>query len=134
MPYDLRTVDIGRGEPFEPSFLAISPNNRRPAIIDPDGPDGAPISVFESGAIRQYLARKSGRFGGDAPREQVTVSEWLFWQMGGLGPMAGQAHHFRLSAPEKIPYAIDRDANEVNRLFGVMNKLLASHEACVGWV
>jgi GST-like protein len=109
------SAGIGRGEQFEPSFLATSPNNRRPAIIGPDGPDGAPISVFESGAILQYLARKSGRFGGDAPREQVAVSEWLFWQMGGLGPMAGQAHHFRLYAPAKIPYAIDRYTNEVNR-------------------
>jgi GST-like protein len=145
LPYDLHMVDIGRGEQFEPSFLAVSPNNRMPAIIDPDGPDGAPISAFESGAILQYLARKTGRFGGETDRERVAVSEWLFWQMGGLGPMAGQAHHFRLYAPETIPYAIDRYTNEVNRLFGVMNKRLASHEylagaysiadmACVGWV
>jgi GSH-dependent disulfide-bond oxidoreductase len=115
-----------------------------PAIVDPDGPDGQPISVFESGAILQYLAGKTGRFGGDTPRGRVAVSEWLFWQMGGLGPMAGQANHFRVYASEKIPYAIDRYTNEVNRLFGVMNRRLADHEflagpysiadmACVGW-
>jgi glutathione S-transferase len=89
-------VDLGRGEQFEPNFLAIAPNDRIPAIVDLVGPDGAPISVFESGAIRQYLVRKAGRFGGETPREQVAVSELLFWQMGRLGPMAGQAHHFRL--------------------------------------
>ena len=144
LPYVLKMVDITSGEQFAPSFLAISPNNRMPAIVDPDGPDGEPISVFESGAILQYLARRTGRFGGETAREKIAVSEWLFWQMGGLGPMCGQANHFRVYAPEKIPYAIDRYTNEVNRLFGVMNKRLASHEflagpysiadmACVGW-
>ena len=144
LPYTVHGVDIGAGQQFEPAFLAISPNNRMPAIVDPDGPDGEPISVFESGAILQYLAGKTGRFGGDAPRERVAVSEWLFWQMGGLGPMAGQANHFRVYASEKIPYAIDRYTNEVNRLFGVMNRRLADHEylagrysiadmTCVGW-
>ncbi len=144
LPYDLRMVDINSGAQFEPSFLAISPNNRMPTIVDPEGPDGAPISVFESGAILQYLARKTGRFGGSTAREQVAVAEWLFWQVGGLGPMAGQANHFRVYAQEKIPYAIQRYTDEVNRLFGVMERRLADHEflagpysiadmACVGW-
>ena len=144
LPYVLHGVDISAGQQFEPSFLAMSPNNRMPAIVDPDGPDGEPLSVFESGAILQYLANKTGRFGGETPRERVAVSEWLFWQMGGLGPMAGQANHFRIYASEKIPYAIDRYTDEVNRLFGVMNRRLADHEylagpysiadmACVGW-
>jgi len=145
LPYALKMVDITRGQQFEPSFLAISPNNRMPAIVDPDGPDGEPISVFESGAILQYLAAKTGRFGGSTARERIAVSEWLFWQVGGLGPMAGQANHFRHYASEKIPYAIDRYTNEVNRLYGVMNRRLESHEflagpysiadmACIGWV
>jgi GST-like protein len=145
LPYVLKMVDITRGQQFEPSFLAISPNNRMPAIVDPDGPDGESISVFESGAILQYLSAKTGMFGGTAAREKIAVSEWLFWQMGGLGPMSGQANHFRVYAAEKIPYAIDRYTDEVNRLFGVMNKRLASREylagpysiadmACVGWV
>ena len=144
LPYALNMVDIGAGAQFEPAFLAISPNNRIPAIVDPNGPDGAPISVFESGAILQYLARKTGRFGGQTERERVAVSEWLFWQVGGLGPMAGQANHFRLYAKEKIPYAIQRYTDEVNRLFGVMNRRLERNEylagaysiadmACVGW-
>jgi GSH-dependent disulfide-bond oxidoreductase len=132
LAYVLHGVDINAGQQFEPAFLAISPNNRMPAIVDPDGPDGQPISVFESGAILQYLAGKTGRFGGDSPRERVAVSEWLFWQMGGLGPMAGQANHFRVYASEKIPYAIDRYTNEVNRLFGVMNRRLADHEYLAG--
>ena len=115
-----------------------------PAIVDPDGPDGEPISVFESGAILQYLAGKTGRFGGQSARERVVVSEWLYWQMGGLGPMAGQANHFRNYAADKIPYAIGRYTDEVNRLLGVMNRRLAELEflagaysiadmACVGW-
>jgi GST-like protein len=140
----VKGVDIGAGEQFKPDFLAISPNNRMPAIVGPDGPDAQPISVFESGAILQYLAVKSGRFGGATARERVAVSEWLFWQMGGLGPMCGQANHFRIYAQEQIAYAIDRYTNEVNRLFGVMNARLADHEylagpyfiadiACIGW-
>ena len=144
LPYDLRMVDITTGEQFEPAFLRISPNNRMPAIVDPDGPDGSPISIFESGAILQYLAGKTGRFGGSSPREKVAVSEWLFWQVGGLGPIAGQANHFRLYAQEKLPYAIQRFTDEANRLFGVMDRRLADHEylagsysiadmACVGW-
>ncbi|MBO6538984.1 MAG: glutathione S-transferase family protein [Rhizobiaceae bacterium] len=144
-PYEVKFVNIGRGEQFEPSFLEISPNNRMPAIIDPDGPDGPPISVFESGAILQYLGRKFGRFYPADERGRVEVDQWLMWQMGGLGPMCGQAHHFRQYAPEQVPYAIERYTNEVNRLYGVMNKRLAECDflagdysiadiACVGWV
>jgi GST-like protein len=145
VPYEVKLVNIGKGEQFEPSFLAISPNNRMPAIIDPEGPDGQPISVFESGAILQYLGRKFGKFYPADERERVDVDQWLFWQMGGLGPMAGQAHHFRQYAPEKIEYGINRYTNEVNRLYGVMNKRLADRDylagdysiadmACVGWI
>lgn len=132
VPYEVKYVNIGRGEQFEPSFLKISPNNRMPAIIDPKGPGGEPISVFESGAILQYLGRKFGRFYPRDERARVLVDEWLFWQVGGLGPMAGQAHHFRQYAPEKIPYAIDRYTNEVNRLYGVMNKRLDSRDFLAG--
>jgi GSH-dependent disulfide-bond oxidoreductase len=145
LPYVVHPVDISKGEQFSPHFLTISPNNRMPAIVDPLGPAGRPISVFESGAILQYLGRKTGRFYPPDERERVAVDEWLFWQMGGLGPMAGQANHFRLYAPEQIAYAIDRYTNEVNRLFGVMDTRLASRDflagpysiadiACVGWV
>ena len=94
LPYTTHLVNIGAGEQFAPEFLKIAPNNRMPAIVDPDGPDGAPVSIFESGAILQYLARKTGQFGGTTEREMIAVQEWLMWQMGGLGPMAGQAHHF----------------------------------------
>jgi GST-like protein len=132
IPYDVKYVNIGRGEQFEPSFLKISPNNRMPAIIDPDGPGGQPISIFESGAILQYLGRKYGRFYPADERGRVAVEEWLFWQVGGLGPMAGQAHHFRQYAPEKVQYAIDRYTNECNRLYGVLNKRLADCEYLAG--
>ncbi len=146
IPYEVHTVNIGKGEQFAPEFLKISPNNRMPAIIDPDGPGGKPISIFESGAILQYLGRKYGKFYPADERARVEVDQWLFWQMGGLGPMAGQAHHFRQYAPEKIDYGINRYTNEVNRLYGVMNKRLADRDylagndysiadiACVGWV
>ena len=145
LPYTVRPVDISRGEQFAPAFLAISPNNRIPAIVDPDGPGGRPISVFESGAILQYLGRKSGKFYPRDERGRVAVEQWLFWQMGGLGPMAGQAMHFRRYAPEPIAYALARYTDEVNRLFGVMNIRLADAAflagrysiadiACVGWV
>ena len=107
LPYVVHPVDISKGEQFTPHFLAISPNNRMPAIVDPNGPGGRPISVFESGAILQYLGRKTGKFYPRDERARVAVDEWLFWQMGGLGPMAGQANHFRRYAPEQIPYAID---------------------------
>ena len=144
LPYEVRLVNIGKGDQFSPEFLAISPNNKMPAIVDPDGPDGRPISVFESGAILQYLGRKTGLFYPQETRARVEVEQWLFWQMGGLGPMAGQAHHFRIYAPEKIPYAIDRYTNEVNRLYGVMNTRLKDRDylagdysiadiACIGW-
>jgi GST-like protein len=144
LPYDVRPVNISAGEQFKPEFLAISPNNRMPAIVDPNGPGGKPISVFESGAILQYLGRKTGQFYPANERLRTEVEQWLFWQMGGLGPMAGQAHHFRNYAPEQLDYAIKRYTNEVNRLYGVMNKRLADREflagpysiadmACVGW-
>jgi GST-like protein len=132
LPYEVRPVNIAKGEQFRPEFLAISPNNRMPAIIDPDGPDGQPISVFESGAILQYLGRKAGKFYPADERGRVEVEQWLFWQMGGLGPMAGQAHHFRQYAPEKIPYGIDRYTKECNRLYGVMNRRLADREYLAG--
>ena len=132
LPYEIKPVNINKGEQFEPSFLAISPNNRMPAIVDPDGPGGKPISVFESGAILQYLGRKTEKFYPVDERARVEVDQWLFWQMGGLGPMAGQAHHFRNYAPEKIEYGIARYTNEVNRLYGVMNRRLADRPYLAG--
>ncbi|MEM5502399.1 glutathione binding-like protein [Ahrensia kielensis] len=146
LPYNVNFVNIGKGDQFEPSFLKIAPNNRMPAIVDPNGPDGAPISIFESGAILQYLGRKTGKLYPADERSRVAVEEWLMWQMGGLGPMAGQAHHFRIYAPEKIEYAVDRYTNECNRLYGVMDRRLADNEwlagadysiadiACIGWI
>lgn len=128
LPYRIRSVNIGKGEQFAPDFLRMSPNNKVPAIVDPDGPGGRPISIFESGAILQYLGRKTGLFYPADERERVLVDEWLFWQMAGLGPMAGQTHHFRIFAPEKIDYAIDRYTNEAHRLYGVMNTRLADRE------
>jgi GST-like protein len=132
LPYTIVPVNIGKGDQFKPEFLAIAPNNRMPAIVDPDGPGGKPISVFESGAILQYLGRKMGRFYPSDERARVAVDEWLFWQMGGLGPMAGQCHHFRNYAPEQIKYGIDRYTNEVNRLYGVLNKRLSTHPYVAG--
>lgn len=128
LPYEVKPVNINRGEQFHPDFLNISPNNRIPAIIDPDGPDGKPIGIFESGAILQYLARKTGKFYGKDERSRVEVDQWLFWQVGGLGPMAGQAHHFRGDAPEQIPYAVARYTDEVNRLYGVLNARLVDRD------
>ncbi len=125
LPYRAIAVDIGAGAQFEPGFLAISPNNKIPAIVDPDGPDGEPISLFESGAILLYLAGKTGRFLPEDTRGKYEVLQWLMFQMGGVGPMLGQTHHFRVYAPEKIPYAIDRYTNEARRLYGVMNRRLA---------
>jgi GSH-dependent disulfide-bond oxidoreductase len=132
LPYRVIPVNISKGDQFKPEFLAISPNNRMPAIVDPDGPGGKPISIFESGAILQYLGRKTGKFYPASERARVEVDQWLFWQVGNLGPMAGQAHHFRLYAPEKLPYAIERYTNECNRLYGVMNKQLADREFLAG--
>jgi GST-like protein len=145
LPYTLVPVNISSGEQFKPEFLKIAPNNRMPAIVDPDGPGGRAISVFESGAILQYLGRKTGKFYPDNERGRVEVDQWLFWQMGGLGPMAGQLNHFKHYARETLDYAIKRYEDEVNRLYGVMNKRLADRDflggkysiadmACVGWV
>jgi len=130
LPYRVNLINIGAGEQFAPDFLKISPNNRMPAIIDPDGPDGAPIAIFESGAILQYLARKTGRLLGATERDRVVVEQWLMWQIGGLGPMAGQAHHFlkyapALDPPQDLPYAKDRYRREVARLYGVLDRQLA---------
>jgi GSH-dependent disulfide-bond oxidoreductase len=151
LAYEMIPVNIGAGEQFKPDFLAISPNNRMPAIVDPDGPDGQPISVFESGAILQYLGRKTGQFYGNNERERVEIDQWLMWQMGGLGPMAGQTHHFRqyaaaiVSDQRQIAYGAIRYTNETHRLYGVLNKQLAGKDficgqlsiadfACWGWV
>lgn len=133
MPYTIIPVNIGKGEQFQAQFLAISPNNRMPAIVDHTPMErGAPISVFESGAILLYLAEKSEQFMPKDLRGRVEVTQWLFWQMGGLGPMAGQNHHFSRYAPEKIPYAIERYVKETNRLYGVLNKRLADREFVAG--
>ncbi|MGC4076341.1 MAG: glutathione binding-like protein [Rubrivivax sp.] len=132
LPYRVHAVDIGAGEQFAPEFLAISPNNKIPAIVDPDGPDGQPISLFESGAILLYLAGKTGRFLPDSVRGKYETLEWLMFQMGGVGPMLGQAHHFRIYAPEKIAYAVDRYTNEAKRLYGVMNRKLAKTRYIAG--
>ena len=132
LPYGIKYVNIGKGDQFAPDFLKISPNNRMPAIIDPQGPDGSAISVFESGAILQYLGRKTDMFYPNDARARVEVDQWLMWQMGGLGPMAGQAHHFRQYAPEKIDYGINRYTDECNRLYGVMNTRLATRDYLAG--
>ena len=124
LPYAVHAVDIGSGDQFKPDFLAISPNNKIPAIVDSDGPDGKPISIFESGAILLYLAGKTGRFLPESVRGRYETLQWLMFQMGGVGPMLGQAHHFRLYAPEKIEYAVNRYTNEARRLYGVMDKRL----------
>jgi GST-like protein len=144
LPYRVLPVNISKGEQFEPEFLEISANNRIPAIVDHQGPGGRPISIFESGAILQYLGRKTGKFYPADERKRTEVDQWLMWQMAGLGPMAGQAHHFRHYAREQLPYAVARYTNECNRLYGVMNTRLANREflagkysiadiACIGW-
>ena len=125
LPYEVHTIDITKDEQFDPAFLAISPNNKIPAVVDPDGPDGEPISLFESGAILIYFAEKTGKLLSDDPRTRLETLQWLMWQMGGWGPMLGQAHHFRRFAPEQIPYAIDRYTNETRRLYGVLDKRLS---------
>ncbi len=138
LPYELKPVAIGEGAQFKPEFLKISPNNRMPAIVDPNGPDGKPISVFESGAILQYLGRKTGQFYPKDERARVQVDEWLFWQMAGVGPMFGQASHFRNYAPKlvddpvKIEYSVQRYNNEVNRLCGVLDRRLDGRDYVAG--
>lgn len=137
LPYNVHLVNIGAGEQFDPEFLKIGPNNRMPVIVDPEGPDGMPVSIFESGAILQYLARKTGQFYGATERDRISVDQWLMWQMGGVGPMAGQAHHFlsyapQLDPPQVLPYAQDRYRNEVARLYGVLDRRLAQSEFVAG--
>ena len=133
LPYTVKPVNISKGEQFAPAFLQIAPNNRIPAIVDHAPADGgAPLSVFESGAILMYLGQKTGRFVPTDFRARVQCVEWLFWQMGGLGPMAGQNHHFNLYAPDKIPYAIERYTKETGRLYGVLNRRLATREYVAG--
>ncbi|WP_122073931.1 glutathione S-transferase family protein [Pseudophaeobacter sp. EL27] len=132
LPYEVNLIDISAGDQFAREFLKIAPNNRMPAITDPGGPDGAPVSLFESGAILQYLARKTGRFYGKGEAQHLVVDQWLMWQMGGLGPMAGQAHHFLKYAPDPIPYAKDRYRSEVARLYGVLDRQLAENEFVAG--
>jgi GST-like protein len=144
LPYKLHWIDITKGDQTKPEYLAVSPNNKIPAITDADGPGGQPVSIFESGAILQYLGRKTGKFYPRDERKRIEVEEWLFWQVGGLGPMGGQAHHFLKYAKEKIPYAMDRFRDEMHRLYGVMNRRLSDREylageysiadiACYGW-
>ena len=125
LPYKAIPVNIGTGDQFKPAFLTVSPNNKIPAITDPQGPDGKPISLFESGAILVYLAAKTGKFMPQSDREKYEVLQWLMFQMGSVGPMLGQAHHFRMYAPDKIGYAIDRYSNEAKRLYGVIDKRLS---------
>ena len=133
LPYTIHPVNIGTGEQFRPDFLAIAPNNRMPAIVDHDPIGGGePISIFESGAILIYLAEKTGRFLPADPRGRFEALQWLMWQMGGLGPMAGQNHHFARYAPEKIPYAVDRYVKETNRLYGVLDRRLADRQFVAG--
>jgi GST-like protein len=132
VPWTYHRIDIGKGDQFKPEFLAISPNNKIPAIVDPEGPGGEAISVFESGAILKYLALKFGKLYPTDPRQQVKVDEWLFWQVGGFGPMLGQNNHFSVYAPEKIPYAIKRYSDETHRLFRVLNTQLEGRDYIAG--
>jgi GSH-dependent disulfide-bond oxidoreductase len=144
LDYDTKWIDITKGDQMKPEFGAVSPNNKIPAITDSDGPDGAPVSIFESGAILQYLGRKTGKFYPQAEKQRIEVEEWLFWQIGGLGPMAAQAHHFRKFAKQQVPYAIERFTSETHRLYTVMDRRLSDREylagdysvadiACYGW-
>lgn len=132
LPYNVHPVDITAGDQFKPEFLKISPNNKMPAIVDPDGPDGRPISIFESGAILMYLAEKTGQFWPADLRRRYQVIQWLMFQMGGFGPMLGQAHHFRVYAPEKIEYAVDRYTKEAGRLYRVLDGRLGEAEYMAG--
>jgi GST-like protein len=144
LPYVVNRIDITKGEQKDPKFLMISPNNKIPAIVDPDGPEGRPVSIFESGAILQYLGRKTGKFYPQNERARIEVEEWLFWQVGGLGPFGGLAHHYLRHTKEKVPYTIARLTEEMHRLYGVMNKRLEDRDylagdysiadiACFGW-
>ncbi len=132
LAYNVHPIDISAGDQFDPEFLKISPNNRMPAIVDPDGPTGKAISVFESGAILIYLAEKTGQFLPEAPHARYATLQWLMWQMGGLGPMLGQAHHFRTYAPEQITYAVERYTNEARRLYGVADRRLGETRFLAG--
>ncbi|MGF1608145.1 MAG: glutathione S-transferase N-terminal domain-containing protein [Kiloniellales bacterium] len=132
LPYRVHPINIGAGDQFEPAFLKISPNNKMPAIVDPDGPGGQPLSLFESGAILIYLAEKSGQFLPAEPRQRYSTIQWLMWQMGSIGPMLGQAHHFLQYAPEKLPYAMKRYANEAKRLYAVADKRLGETRFLAG--
>ncbi|PUE16003.1 glutathione S-transferase [Limnohabitans sp. MMS-10A-160] len=132
LPYKVHAINIGTGDQFKSAFLKISPNNKIPALVDSDGPDGKPIALFESGAILLYLAGKTGKFLPQSDRAKYDVLQWLMFQMGGVGPMLGQAHHFRIYAPEKIEYGINRYTNEAKRLYGVMDKQLKNHDWIAG--
>jgi GSH-dependent disulfide-bond oxidoreductase len=132
LPYRVHPIDISKGDQFKPDFIAINPNSKIPAIVDEEGPDGRPISVFESGAILIWLAEKTGKFLGPDKRRRVEAIEWLMFQMGGIGPMFGQAHHFRKFAPEPVPYAIERYTKEAQRLYGVLDTRLGALEYLAG--
>jgi GST-like protein len=132
LPYEIKVINILKGDQFNPDYLAFSPNNKMPAIIDPNGFDGQPISVFESGAILQYLGRKTGQFYPTDERKRIEVEEWLMWQMGGFGPMLGQNHHFSKFAPEKLPYAINRYVEETRRLYKVLDKRFSDRDYVAG--
>jgi GSH-dependent disulfide-bond oxidoreductase len=132
LEYTVHPIDIGTGDQFKPDFLAISPNNKIPAIVDSDGPEGKPLSLFESGAILFYLAEKTGKFLPSDPVGRYTTLQWLMFQMGGIGPMLGQAHHFRIYAPEKVEYAVNRYSNEARRLYGVMDRKLGATRFLAG--
>lgn len=132
LAYNVHPINIGKNEQFAPAFLQISPNNKIPALVDSEGPEGKPFSIFESGAILIYLAEKVGRFMPTRPQERYAVLQWLMFQMGGLGPMLGQAHHFRRAAPEQIPYAIKRYTDEAARLYGVLDRRLAGNVFVAG--
>ncbi|OOG57636.1 glutathione S-transferase [Polaromonas sp. C04] len=132
LPYRVHPVNIGAGDQFKPDFLKISPNNKIPAMTDPQGPEGRPISLFESGAILLYLAAKTGRFLPQSDHQKYEVLQWLMFQMGSIGPMLGQAHHFRTYAPEKLEYAINRYTNEAKRLYGVMDRQLGKNPYIAG--
>ena len=132
LAYNVIPIDIGAGDQFKPDFLKISPNNKMPAMVDPEGPKGRPFSLFESGAILIYLANKTGKFFSEDPEVRYTTLQWLMFQMGGIGPLLGQAHHFRMYAPEKIEYAINRYTNEANRLYGVLERQLSESAFLAG--